>query len=174
MACGKLGAGAVDVRGDDTVEVAPADDETQDDAALVHTLDIVADPGDGVGDAGVDAQGAEEGACVLDMGLLAAEEDGETGDADEGNEDVAETALAGAISDVADGDGQDCCTSIRRNGEKLCLGGRVTHLRDDSGEEQGEGVEWHVATHVDHHAQPHLVILKSGSYILHLKLFMFG
>ena len=60
--------GAVDVGGDDAVEVAPADDEAHRDAALVDAFGVVGRPDDGVGDAGVDAQGAEEGAGVADSG----------------------------------------------------------------------------------------------------------
>lgn len=43
-----------DVRGDHTIDVAGADDDADDDAALVHAFDVVAAPGEGVGDGGVD------------------------------------------------------------------------------------------------------------------------
>ena len=58
----------VDVGGHDTVEVAPADNEAHGDAALVDALSVVGRPDDSVGDAGVDAKGAEEGAGVADPG----------------------------------------------------------------------------------------------------------
>lgn len=61
--------GAVDVGGDDAVEVAPAYDDAHGDAALVDAFGVVGAPDDGVGDAGVDAEGGEEGACVLDAGV---------------------------------------------------------------------------------------------------------
>ena len=38
-----------DVGGDDTVDVAGADDDADDDAALVDAFDVVAAPGEGVG-----------------------------------------------------------------------------------------------------------------------------
>lgn len=60
---------AIDVGGHDPVQVAPADDEADGDAALVDALDVVGRPGDGVGDAGVDAQGAEVDSRVLDGGV---------------------------------------------------------------------------------------------------------
>ena len=60
--------GLVDVGGDDAVEVAPADDEAHGDAALVDAFGVVGGPDDGVGDAGVDAEGAEEGTGVADSG----------------------------------------------------------------------------------------------------------
>jgi hypothetical protein len=56
---------AVDIGGDDAVEVAPADDEANGDAALVDAFDVVGRPGDCVADAGIDAEGAEVDACVL-------------------------------------------------------------------------------------------------------------
>lgn len=62
------GVGLVDVGGDDAVEVAPADDEAHGDAALVDAFGVVGGPDDGVGDAGVDAEGAEKGAGVADAG----------------------------------------------------------------------------------------------------------
>lgn len=38
-----------DVGGDDTVDVAGTDDDSDDDAALVDAFDVVAAPGEGVG-----------------------------------------------------------------------------------------------------------------------------
>ena len=95
----------VDVGTDDAVQIAPADDEAEHDAALVHALGVVGGPGDGVGDAGVDAQGAEERAGVLDAGLLRAEQHGEAGDAEGGDEDIAEAAAFGAVCYEPDRDG---------------------------------------------------------------------
>lgn len=66
---GRVGA-AVDVGGDDAVEVAPADDKAEGDAAFVDALDVVGGPGDGVADAGVDSEGAEVDARVLDAGFV--------------------------------------------------------------------------------------------------------
>lgn len=60
--------GLVDVGGDDAVEIAPADDDTHGDAALVDTLGIIGRPNDNVGDTGVDTKRAEEGAGVTDSG----------------------------------------------------------------------------------------------------------
>ena len=60
---------AVDVGGDDAVEVSPADDEADGDAALVDALDVVGGPGDGVADAGIDSQSAEVDSCILHGGL---------------------------------------------------------------------------------------------------------
>jgi hypothetical protein len=60
---------AVDVGRHHAVQVAPADHEAERDPALVHALDIVGCPRDRVADAGVDAEGAEVDARVLDAGV---------------------------------------------------------------------------------------------------------
>lgn len=57
---------AVDVARHNAVQIAPADHEAQSDSALVHAFGIIGAPGNRVGDAGVDAQSAEEGTCVFD------------------------------------------------------------------------------------------------------------
>lgn len=56
------------VRGYDAVQIAPADNKAHGYAALVDAFGVVADPDDGVGDAWVDAEGAEEGAGVPEAG----------------------------------------------------------------------------------------------------------
>ena len=45
----------VNVRGDDAVEVAPADDEAHCNATFIDALGVIGGPDDGVGDTGVDA-----------------------------------------------------------------------------------------------------------------------
>ena len=45
----------VNVRRDDAVEVAPADDEAHCNATFIGALGVVGGPGNGVGDTGVDA-----------------------------------------------------------------------------------------------------------------------
>jgi hypothetical protein len=57
-------ASLVYVGRDDTVQVTPTDNKSQDDSAFVDAFDVVAHPGDGVGDARIDAESAEESACV--------------------------------------------------------------------------------------------------------------
>lgn len=113
----------VDVAADHAVEVPPPDHEPHRDAALVDALGVVGDPGDGVGDARVDAEGAEEGAGVLDPGAGGGEEHREADGAQDGGGDVAEPALAGAVGDVADGDGQDAGRGVGGHGEELGFDG---------------------------------------------------
>lgn len=115
---------AVDVATDNTIDVAPADDEAEGDAALVDALGVVGGPGDGVGDTGVDPQRAEKGAGVLHPGGCAAEQHREPHDPDQRHPHVAQPALPRAVGQVADEDGHDACDGVRRNGEKLGFGRR--------------------------------------------------
>ena len=62
-----------DVAANNAIEVTPPNDEAKDNATLVHTLDIVADPGDGISDTRVDTESSEEGACIFDVWLLRGE-----------------------------------------------------------------------------------------------------
>ena len=58
--------GAVDVRGDDTANVAECDVHRHADTAFGGAADVVAVPGDALGDVWVHAAGDEEDAHVLD------------------------------------------------------------------------------------------------------------
>lgn len=58
------------VGGDDTVDVAGADDDSDDDTALVDAFDVVAAPGEGVGNSWVDTNSAEECARVLNVWVV--------------------------------------------------------------------------------------------------------
>lgn len=98
---------AIDITGHDAVEIPPADKHADGDAALVDALDVVGDPGDGVGDAGVDAEGAEEGGEVGDGGGGLREEEGEAEDGEEGEGEVEEAALAETVGVEADEDGEE-------------------------------------------------------------------
>jgi len=42
----------VDVGREDTIEITPADDDADDDAAFVDAFDVAAGPGESVGDGG--------------------------------------------------------------------------------------------------------------------------
>ena len=90
----------IDVRANNAVEIAPADDESHSDTAFVDTFGVVGDPDDGVGDARVDAEGAEKGAGVADAGVGSGDEHGEADHAEDGGEDIAEASLFGSIGDL--------------------------------------------------------------------------
>jgi len=166
--------GAVDVAAHDPVQVSPPDDDPQRDPALVHALGVVRGPGDGVGDARVDAQGPEEGAGVPDPGAVATQEHRETDDAEHGDADVAEATLAGLVGDVTDGHGQDGGGCVRRHGEELGPRGRVAQVFDDGGQEEREGVQRPVGAHVDDGRQPGLPVLDGGPEVGHLELLVLG
>ena len=119
---------SVNIAADNAVQIPPPDDEPHGDAALVHALGVVADPGDGVGDARVDAEGAEEGARVLDAGGGAGEEHGEADDAEDGDAHVAEAAALGAVRGVADHDGEDGGGGVGGDGQELGFGAGVAEL----------------------------------------------
>jgi hypothetical protein len=48
----------------------------------------------------------------------------------------------------------------------------VSHVLDNGGQEQREGVQRHVSSHVDEHPKPHLPIRYSAPEIGHLEFFM--
>lgn len=93
-----------DIAGYDPVEVAPSDNKAKNNTTLVDPFDIVRDPRDGVGDARVDPESAEECAGVLDPRFVGAEEHSEADDTEEGDSDVAEAPSASPIGDVTNRD----------------------------------------------------------------------
>lgn len=101
---------AVDITPHNPIQVSPADKHAEDEPALVHALDVVAHPGDGVGDAGVDTGCAEEGCHVEHAGgdvVGGGDEDGEAGDAEEGDRHVEDAARVVFVGGPADEDGED-------------------------------------------------------------------
>ena len=90
----------VDIRANDAVEIAPADDESHCDAAFVDAFRVVGDPDDGIGDARVDAESAKEGARVADARVRSGDEHDEADHAEDRGEDVAEASLFGSIRDL--------------------------------------------------------------------------
>jgi hypothetical protein len=124
---------AINIRTHHTVQITPPDHKAHHDTPLENALCIVTRPHDRVRNTRVDASRAEEDADVLDGVVLTADEHGETGDAEERGEDVAEAALAGAVGDVADGDGGDCGEGVGRDGEEVGGGGFVAERADWNG-----------------------------------------
>ena len=90
----------IDIRANNAVEIAPADDKSQCDTAFVDAFGIVGDPDDSVGDARVDTKGAKEGAGVADAGSWSGDEHGEADHAEDRGEDIAEASLFGSIGDL--------------------------------------------------------------------------
>lgn len=110
---------------DVTIEIPPANDNTKQHAALVWSLDVVCGPREIVRDGGIDAHGAEEGACVsglvsqqavcsglergfsLHVRVLACEEDDEASYRGADDDHIADSSLASAVCYVANDDGHD-------------------------------------------------------------------
>ena len=121
----------VDIAAHHSIEVTPADDEPKSDSTFVDSLDVVTRPRDGVGDARVNTQGAQERSRVRDTSPLASDQHGKPDEAEEGASDIANSTLASPISDVTDSDGQDGSRSIWRDGKQLRFGGSIPELCAD-------------------------------------------
>lgn len=78
----------VDVAAHNTVNVAPSNDEAQHNTALVDTLDVVGDPGNGDGDTGIDAHCAQECASILHTRVGRRHQHDEAGNAHERDANV--------------------------------------------------------------------------------------
>lgn len=117
----------VDVGRDDSVEIAPADDYAQDDSALVDAVDVVGDPGERVGDARVDAHGAEEGSGILDAWVGRADQHAEPDDRQAGYSHAEISSEAAAIREPAGGDGQDRRAGVGWDRKKLRMCSSITH-----------------------------------------------
>lgn len=91
----------------------------------VLTFSVVAGPGDGIRNGGINAHGSKECPRIPCSGCFAAEKHCETSNADERDEDVANTTLARAVSDetYCNSHNGRCC--IWRNAEQLGLDGGV-------------------------------------------------
>ena len=90
----------IDVRANNAVEIAPADDESHCDTAFVDAFGIIGNPDDGVGDARVDAEGTKEGAGIANTGVGSGDEHNEANHAEDRGENVAEASLFGSIGDL--------------------------------------------------------------------------
>lgn len=129
---------AVDVGGDNTVQVTPANNETQGDTALVDacetmsvhvnyavlgrlTLEIVAAPRDRVRNGRVDAHRAQVDACIARSGALTPQQHSETNDAEQRHGDIADPTLTGAVGNEANGHCQKGRGSVGGYAKQLTL-----------------------------------------------------
>lgn len=168
----------VDVAADDAVEVTEANDEAEDDTALVYTLDVVGDPGNRQGHGGVDAQCTEEGSDVLHDGGGGGGHHDEAGGADDGAGHVEDASFLDAVGPETDNNGSDGGDGIGRHTEQLVLDDGVLlgemHVGDDGGQEQTEGVERHERTSVDQHADIGLPVLERSPDRIGLEVLIVG
>lgn len=173
----------VDVGRDDTVEVAPADDDANDDAALVYAFDVVAGPGEGVGDRRwrgrvslgntstgfteyrltVDSNGSQEGTGILDLRVARGKKHGETDDAAAHDCHIAKATLASLVRNPTSQDGHSCSHSVWWDRQQLCVGAGVTHASQDGWQEQAEGVQRTEVAHVDESVGPALPVLEGSN-----------
>jgi hypothetical protein len=194
---------AVDVGGDDTVQVSPAHDETDGDAAFVDAFHIVGGPGDGVGDAGVDSEGAEVDACVLDGGFGGSWRSTEKGQLEigswtmgangekggmlgitnqhskscnpqEANRNIAQPSLPCPVRCKSNNDRQYGGNRVWWHAQQLRFRRRITQFPDDGRHEQRKRIQGTITTHVDNHARIGLPVLHRRPEISHLEVFVLG
>lgn len=178
MALVEAWAVKVDIAADDTVEVAPANEEAKHNTSLVDAFDVVGDPGNGEGDAGVDAESAQKGADVLHGGLGGGHHHDETDDANNGADNVEDATLLDTVGPEADDDGHDGGQDVGRHAEELVLDNvRLlgdAHVLDNGGEEETKSVERHEGAHVDEHGDVRLPVLDGSPEGIHLEALVGG
>ena len=115
---------AVDVGRNNSVQVAPADDESQRHSSFINswttqsanrtlilatqgqqTFSIVARPRDGVGDGWVNAHRSQEGPRILCTGGITPQKHGESNNSQDRDCDVTDASLPRAIGQESDADG---------------------------------------------------------------------
>ena len=132
--------GAIEIARHGSRQIADADMDRHTGGALVATSEIIRQPGNVAWKSGVDAADGDKDAGVDDAGDATV---GGGGDADDeaGGDDAHEGedvggALAGAVREPGDGDGEHGGGDVDGDGEKLGRGGGVAQFADDAGEEE--------------------------------------
>lgn len=161
VTCEKTGglAGDVDIGADDAVEVTPADDNSNDHAALVHALDVVGAPRQRVSDSRVDADRSKERACVLHPRPIRRDQHDEADDGARHHRHIAVPSHPRAVCEPADENRHRRRTCIRRHRQQLRAGPCIPHSAKDCRQKQREGVQWTEAAHIDERIRPGLPVL---------------
>lgn len=107
---------------------------------LVAAGEVVGDPGDVAGEGGVDAADGVDGAGGAAVGGGPDADDEADPDGAHAAEDV-RGALAGAVGEPGDRDGEDGGRDVDGHGQELGCGGCVAEFADDGWEEEGGAVE---------------------------------
>lgn len=141
---------AVNVGGNNPIQISPSYDEAQGDAPFVdscsfevsksaaevlnsqkstfmHTFDVVARPGNGIGDSWVYAHGAEKDPSIPCPRRIASQEHGKAHHSEKRDPDVAEAPLACTIRDESDEDGEDGGGGVRGHTEQLRTDGTIAY-----------------------------------------------
>ena len=142
--------------------ISPSYDNANHDTTLQRAFDVVGSPGQGVGDGGVDSDGAEEGTSVLDVNIVGGKKHGKTDAADERDNHVTVATPLCAVGNETDDNGHGSGDSVGRDGHELGLGTGVTHTEQNGGQEQREAIQRAKAAHVDDGIAPGLPVLERG------------
>ena len=131
--------------------VEPPDQKRLSDSIRVASktlrTDVVRIPSHTERDIGVDTASSKDGTNVLDGGDGRRDEHDEADESSAAEADHEDTTLAATVSKDTTCNGADAGADIGRDGHKLALFvGEDTHVLDDGGQEQGEGVETDVDT----------------------------
>lgn len=160
---------AVDEARDGTTKVTEADVHGNTNTTLERTTNVVAVPGDTLGNIGVDTAGDEESGEVLGTVGFDSSKDDETNDGDNTEEDHVDTTLAMSISSETTADGEETGDDVGRNRHELSHLVGVAETLDDGGKEDGDGIERSVDSDGDHHVNPDLPVLESILGELHVE-----
>lgn len=152
---------AVDKARDSTTEVTEADVHGNTDTTLERTADVVAVPGDTLGNVGVDTAGDEESTKVLGAVGFDSGEDDETNYSDNAESNHVDTTLAVLISSETATDGEEAGDNVGRDRHELSNLVGVAKTLDNGGKEDGDGVERGVDANGDEHVNPDLPVLES-------------
>lgn len=172
MTCNKSRSIArnIDVGRDDATTVAAHDLHCDTRPALQATANITAVPRHAKRDLRVDADGRKDSACVLYAGRACSSEHGEAGDGDELEGHEKYTSFLDAIGVPGRCDCKDAGADVGRDAHELGFVGGVAHVFDDSGEEEGEGVDGAEARHADEHEDVDFPVLQGLVDVLHVEV----
>ena len=122
---------SVNIRDDQALQIGPSHGDPERHSSLVNALGVVRYPGDGVGDARIDAHRRQESGSELDMRRMSSEQHGKPNDPQWCDADCAETSSTGFVTDVTHNDRQNGCRSKRRDGEELGFGCVIAKFGND-------------------------------------------
>src|SRR5271170_5903251 len=92
----------INIGGHYAIQISPCNNCPKHDASFVHSLDIVADPGDRIGNARIYSNSSEERACVGDVRISCCHEHCESGATDTCKRDIPNTSPPGSICSETD------------------------------------------------------------------------
>jgi hypothetical protein len=141
----------IDIRCDDASAIAAHDLHCDARAALQAAANITAIPSHAERDLRVNTDSRKNRTGILHAGGAGGSEHGEARDSDELEGHEEHTSFADAVGVPRRGDGEEAGADVGRDAHELGFVGRVAHVFDDGGQEQGEGVDGAEAGHADEH-----------------------